>query len=265
VTITGATTLCFTIACPVGHVRTPAAFNAVAERRGNDVVMAPLEVAGADLADVLRLMRHLPNVAGAVVTVPHKSAAAALCDTISERAAACAAVNVIRRTARGTLEGDMLDGVGLVTGLERAGHELQGRSVFLAGAGGAARAIAFAVAETGASRIAVYNRTQSRALTLAEQLRRRFPRMAASAVTNDVRGFDIIINATSLGLKPGDPTPVDVSCITPDQLVAEIVMQPERTALIEAAAAVGARIHLGRAMLDAQLDLIADYLTPPRG
>jgi shikimate dehydrogenase len=265
VIITGATALCFTIASPVAHVRTPAAFNALAERRGSDIVMAPLEVAGADLADVLRLLRRLPNVAGAVVTVPHKSAAAALCDTISERAAACAAVNVIRRTAKGTLEGDMLDGVGFVTGLERAGHELQGRSVFLTGAGGAARAIAFAVAEAGASGIAIYNRTQSRALSLAEHLRQRFPRTAASAATNDVRGFDIIINATSLGLKPGDPIPVDVSCIMPDQLIAEIVMQPERTPFIEAASAAGARIHLGRAMLDAQLELIADYLTPPRG
>lgn len=264
-TITGATALCFTIASPVGHVRTPAAFNALAEQGGRDVVMAPLEVTPVDLPDFLRLMRRLPNVVGAVVTVPHKSAAAALCDTFSERAAACAAVNVIRRTARGTLEGDMLDGVGFVTGLERAGHKLQGRSVFLAGAGGAARAIAFAVAEAGASRIAVYNRTQSRALALVEQLRQRFPRMAASATKDDVRGFDIIINATSLGLKPGDPIPIDASYITPDQLVAEIVMQPERTPLIEAAAAVGARIHLGRAMLDAQLDLIADYLSPPRG
>lgn len=264
-TITGATALCFTIACPVAHVRTPAAFNALAERRGSDIVMAPLEVAGGDLPDVLNLMRRLPNVAGAVITVPHKTAAAALCDEISERAAACEAVNVIRRTAAGRLQGDMLDGVGFVRGLERAGHTLRGRSVFLAGAGGAARAIAFAVAEAGAGQIALYNRTQSRALALVERLRQRFPSVPVAAGKNDIRGFDVIINATSLGLKPGDPAPVGISQITANQLVAEVVMQPERTALVEAAAEVGARVVLGRAMLDAQLDLIADHLSPPRG
>lgn len=264
-TITGATALCFTIACPVAHVRTPAAFNALMERRGNDVVMTPLEVTPADLPDFLGLMRRLPNVAGAVVTVPHKGTAAALCDAVSKRAAACNAVNVIRRTASGALYGDMLDGVGFAAGLERAGHELEGKSVFLAGAGGAARAIAFALAEAGVARIAIYNRTQSRALALVERLRQRFPGVPVSVAKDDVSGFDIVINATSLGLKQGDPMPVEASRITANQLVAEVVMQPERTALIERAAAVGAQVHLGLAMLDAQLDLIADFLTQPRG
>jgi len=267
VKISGQTAICFTLACPVGHVRTPAAFNDLAQRRGADFVMTPLEVTSADLAGFIGLMRRIGNVAGAVVTVPHKTAAAQLCDTVSPRARQCNAVNVIRRDGDGALHGDMFDGLGFVEGLRRAGQDLAGRSVLLAGAGGAASAIAFALADAGVARLGVCNRTQRRAEDLTERLRQEFSELDVSVAAADPSGFDIIVNATSLGLKPGDDAPVDVAKLKAGQLAAEVVMQPERTGLLEAAAAAGARTHPGRAMLDAQLDLIADFLgaQPHRG
>ncbi|MEZ6023726.1 MAG: hypothetical protein R3C16_10025 [Hyphomonadaceae bacterium] len=257
--ITGATAICFTLAHPVAHVRTPAAFNALAARNGADVVMVPLEVAAADLGAFLATMRRMANVNGAVVTVPHKSAAVAYCDEVSQRAQQCGAVNVIRREGE-RLIGDMFDGLGFVTGLRKAGHDVAERNVLLVGAGGAARAIAFELAASGVARLGIANRTAQRAQALAERVREAYPRVEAFEANADPTGFDVIVNGTSLGLKPGDALPVDVAKLTPAMLVAEVVMQPERTALIAAAAAAGARTHRGLAMLEAQLDLIADFL-----
>jgi shikimate dehydrogenase len=261
--VSGKTAICFTLAHPASHVRTPAAFNAVCQQRGTDAAMVALDVPACGLAPFFAVLRGLANVTGAVITVPHKTAATSLCDDLSPRAQAIGAVNVVRRRSDGSLHGDMLDGVGFVGGLRGADHAIEGRNVLLAGAGGAARAIAFALAEAGVARLAVCNRTQSHALDVVERVRRAFPNVAACVATADPDSFDIIVNATSLGLKNGDPPPIDVSRLRAGQLVAEIIMQPERTALIVAAEAAGARIHLGKAMLEAQLDLIVELLAPP--
>jgi shikimate dehydrogenase len=263
VIVTGKTALCFTLADPVSHVRTPAAFNKLAAERGADVAMAPLELASADLADFMTVMRRMHNVNGAVVTIPHKIDAARFCDHLSLRARQCSAVNVIRRTAHGELRGDMFDGLGFVEGLARAGHRVEGRSVLLAGAGGAASAIGFALAEAGVSRLAVCNRTEQRARDLIAAIAHDYQRVEPTVASPDPSGFDIVVNATSLGLKTDDPLPIDSSKLGATQLVAEVVMQPERTPLIEAAERAGAAVHPGRAMLEAQLGIIFDVLSAP--
>ena len=262
--ISGATALCFTLAHPAAHVRTPATFNALAAERGADIVMVPLDVAGDDLPAFLRAMRGMRNVTGAVVTIPHKSIAGRFCDELSPRAQQCSAVNVIRRTSEGRLIGDVFDGLGFVGGLRGAGHAVEGRAVLLAGAGGAASAIAFALAEAGVSRLGVFNRTEARARDLVDRVAKDYPRVWAEVAGADPTGFDIVVNATSLGLQPDDPLPVEASKLSPAMLVAEAVMQPERTSLIAAAEAVGAATHGGLAMLQAQLALIAEFLVPER-
>lgn len=257
--ISGKTRIFAIIADPVAHVRTPQALNALFAQEKDDAVMVPLEVAATDLARCIEGLRVMRNLGGLVVTVPHKIAMVGLCNRLSERARLVGAVNVVRREADGRLAGDLLDGEGFAVGLERAGVTLAGKRVFLAGAGGAASAIAFALAERGIARLTVTNRSQDRADALAQRLA---PLFAGLTLSTDAgpEDHDIAINATSLGLKQGDALAFDPGRLPAGALVAEVVMQPEITPLLEAARSRGLVIHPGKRMLEAQLAEIQDFL-----
>ncbi len=259
--ISGHTRLTVILADPVAHVQTPQAINDLARKRDIDAVMVPLEVAPHDLSKAVEGLRGIRNLCGIVVTVPHKSAAMLLCDVLSARALQAGAVNAIRREPDGQLAGDMFDGVGFTAGLERAGIELRGRRAYLAGAGGAANAIAFALAERGVPVLSIYNRTRAKAQDLAARVATAFPNVRIEvAASKDPTGHDLVVNATSLGLKSGDALPVDAGRLEPDMIVAEVIVQPEMTPFLEAASQRGCRIHPGKAMLAEQLELIAGHL-----
>lgn len=258
--ISGRTRIFAIIADPVAHVRTPQALNTLFAQQGQDAVIVPLQIAAADLKTGISGLRTMRNLGGLVVTVPHKSAMAALCDRLSERARLAGAVNVVRRETDGALAGDLLDGEGFAAGLEHAGVSLAGSSAFLAGAGGAASAIAFALAERGIARLTIANRSQDRAEALARRLAPLFSGLAISTEAGP-EDHDIAINATSLGLKDGDPLPFDPARLPAGALVAEVVMQPDITPLLEAARERGLAIQPGKRMLDGQLDAICDFLT----
>jgi shikimate dehydrogenase len=259
--ISGKTHLTMILAHPIAHVRTPQAINELASQRGIDAVMVPVDVAPSDLGAVVGALRSIRNLDGIVVTVPHKTSIAQFCDALSERALQAGAVNVIKRETDGRLVGDMFDGLGFAVGLERAGIELRSRRAFLAGAGGAANAIAFALAERGVSVLSIYNRTHAKAENLATRVAAAFPHVRIEATDSaDPTGHDLIVNATSLGLKPTDALPIDISKLEPDMIVAEVIMQPETTPLLETAKRRGCRTQPGRAMLTSQLELIADHL-----
>lgn len=258
--ITGRTKVFAILADPIGHVQTPQGLNALARARGFDGIMIPLHVPAAGLSAAIAGLRATENLGGFIVTVPHKTAIVPLLDALSEAARCVGAVNAVRRERDGRLRGEILDGVGFVAGLRAAGHEPRGRSAFIAGAGGAASAIAFALAEAGVSRLTLFNRTCERAESLLARLRPLFPAVPLALGTGDACGHDIVVNATSQGLRPDDALPVDVASLTPDQLVAEIIMQPEVTPLMAAAAARGCRTHPGHPMLRCQLELMADWM-----
>jgi shikimate dehydrogenase len=149
--------------------------------------------------------------------------------------------------------------------LRLEGHEPRGKRVYMAGAGGAASAIAFAIAEAGAARLTIYNRTAAKAADLAARVHDAYPATETAVGTGDPSGHDIVINGTSLGLKPGDALPFEIARLTPDVLVAEVIMIPETTALLAAASKRGNPIHLGRHMLDEQIRIMAEYILGPDG
>ncbi len=258
--ISGSTRLLAIVADPIGHVRTPQVFNARFAARGTDAVMIPVHVAPAGLASVFAAFRAMRNLVGFVVTVPHKTSAAALCDDVGETGRAVGAVNTVRREPDGRLVGDMFDGEGFVGGLRAEGIEPAGRRVYLAGAGGAANAIAFGLAASRVARLTVANRTVGKAEELVDRLRRHFPELDVRVGGPSPAGHDLVVNATSLGLGLDDALPLDVGGLTPDMIVAEIIMRPERTALLQQAAQRGCRVHLGRHMLDRQIDLMARFM-----
>lgn len=262
--ITGKTKLYCIVADPILQIKTPQNINKMLAERAIDGVMVPVHIPSAGLAAFMTAMRGVLNLGGIVVTVPHKTNIVALCDAVTPAAATVGAVNVIRREADGRLVGDILDGKGFVAGLQSTGISLRGLSVYLAGAGGAANAIAFALAEAGVSRLTIYNRTPAKAQDMIDRIAKVYGNLQMNVGTYNPQGHDLVVNATSLGMVPTDALPLDVTQLTPDQIVAEIIMKPELTPLLEAAQKKGCRIQYGLPMLQCQIGLMADFMGIPK-
>lgn len=259
--VTGATRLVGILADPIHHVRTPRVLNPRLAERGIDAVILPMHVVPGDLAVVLAGLARIRSLSGLVVTVPHKEAVVAFCDVLGPEARLVGAANVLQRLPDGRWAGEMLDGVGFVAGLRAAGIAPAGLSVLLVGAGGAAAAIAAALARAGVGRLVIANRTPARAAALVARIAPAFPAVDISVGPADPAGFDLVINGTSLGLSPDDALPLPPERLEARTIVAEVVMNPAVTPLLAAAAARGCRTHPGAAMIEGQLDLIADYVT----
>lgn len=260
-TISGRTRVFGILGDPIHQVKTPQFINPLFASQGLDAVMVPLHVEPAALATTLQALRGIRNFDGFIVTVPHKVAMVSLCDDLTPDARLVGAVNAVRRTADGRLIGTILDGDGFVHGLRAAGIEPAGLSVYLAGAGGAANAIAFAVAKAGARRLTIANRSADKAATLVNRVVAAFPALEGAVGTDDPTGHDLVINATSLGLRAGDALPLDAGRLEAGQIVAEIIMDPVVTPLLAAAAARGCRTHAGAPMLAGQIQLMAAFMT----
>jgi shikimate dehydrogenase len=222
--------------------------------------MVPMHVKSEDLALFVQALKRMNNFGGCVVTVPHKVAMVALCDQLTAEAQQVGAVNIVHRNAAGELIGGILDGTGFVAGLRKESFDPAGRSVYLAGAGGAASAIAFALAKNGITQLTIANRSATKAQSLIDRLQIVFPNILMTIGNSNASGHDLVVNATSLGLRADDELPLDVDSLSPTQHVAEIIMQPAETALVLAARARGCQIHLGMTMLSSQLELMASFM-----
>lgn len=258
--ITGKTKLYAIVADPIQQVKTPEWINKLLAQRGIDGVLVPMHVQPAALPACVAALRGMLNFCGMVVTVPHKTAIVKLCDEVTPAAALVGAVNVVRRELDGRIVGDILDGKGFVSGLYLHGIEVKSKRVFLAGAGGASNAIAFALADAGVDRLTIYNRTSAKVEDLIARLSTAYPGVKLVAGTANPEGHDLVVNATSLGMAETDPLPLNVEGLTPDQIVAEIIIVPALTRLLVAAQAKGCRIHFGAPMLRCQIELMADFM-----
>lgn len=248
------------LADPVAHVKTPMVMHALFARHGVNGVLVPMHVSSSDLARVVDGLRHMRNFGGFIATMPHKEAMLALCDDITADARAVGAVNCVRREPDGRMVGAILDGMGFVGGLRQAKHDPKGMRVFLAGAGGAASAIAFALAEAGVRRITVANRTEAKSRALLDRLTRRHPGLETGTDPASVTDHELVVNATPLGMHAGDPLPLDASRLHPRQIVAEVIMTPAETPILAQARAVGCLIQPGLPMLEAQIELMARHM-----
>jgi shikimate dehydrogenase len=248
------------LAHPAAHLRTPTLFNARCAERDINAVLIPWEVAPGNLEQAWAGLRGIKNLAGAIVTIPHKEVASRHCDHLEGVAAELSVVNAVRREPDGRMTGRLYDGEGFVAGLRGDGYEPRGRKTLLLGAGGAATALAQALLTAEVSKLVIANRNTARAETLVARLKELNPGRDIVAGPSDARGFELVVNGTSAGLS-GDPTsPVDVATIDPGSMVADIVMKPAMTPLLHGAQARGARIHQGVHMLAAQIDLFIEFL-----
>jgi shikimate dehydrogenase len=238
---TGATRVVGIIGEPVGHSRSPAMHNAAFDALGLDWVYVAFPVARGEAAAAVRAVTTL-GLAGLNVTMPHKADAAAACDDLATEAAALGAVNTVVNV-EGTLVGHSTDGEGFLRALGDEGITPTGRHALVIGAGGAARAIAHALGRVGA-RVTVAARRPDAARSAA------FLAPDGASVDFDgiaVEGFDLIVNATPLGMH-GEAPPFDVAKLHAGQFVYDTVY-PVETPLLREALARGLRATGGLGML----------------
>lgn len=261
--IRGTTDLIVTVADPVAQVKAPEALNLVFARFGIDAVVVPAKVAVAGFDAFVRGALAADNVRGMLVSIPHKTRLAALVGRADAAVRLSGAANAVRRAAGdGGLEAGLFDGSGFLGALRHYGVPVAGQRVLLVGAGGAGLAIAAALAGCAdePALLAVFDTQPARAQALVDQIRRaETPRHTRVEVApaGDPDGFDLVINATPLGLQPSDPLPVDPHRLGRDARVVDILMKNQPTALERACAEAGIAVFSGHEMMVQQ---IPDYL-----
>ena len=248
-TVSGYTHLAAVIGDPVRHSLSPTMHNAAFAAADLDWLFVALPVergAGTRAMDAIRVM----GIEGLSVTMPHKADAAAACDELRGDAARLRSVNCVARGAGGTLVGESTDGEGFVRSLREEGHDPAGANALVLGAGGAARAVVLALAQAGARVKVAARRADAAADTAA--LAPGIDPVAWTDVGAAARECRLIVNATPIGmLGSADPAgiPFGPDALGPGHVVADLVYQPRRTALLELAASRGAATVEGLGML----------------
>ena len=233
---------------PVAHSVSPAMQNAAFAALGMNWEYALLSLPREDLPRALARVRQ-DDCIGLNVTIPHKAAMFALLDDVGESARRIGAVNTLVKRD-GKLIGENTDAYGFIQSLRDARVEPRGMHVAVLGAGGAARAVVFALAEAGAASIAIVNRTASRAALLGDTLKHEFPRLDISVNTiESLQNANLIVNATSVGMSPNvDNSPMP--CAFPRQAIAfDLVYRPLQTRFLRDAERSGAQTINGLGML----------------
>jgi shikimate dehydrogenase len=255
--ISGKTTLIAHLGYPTEAFKAPMIYNPWFDKQGIDAVVVPMGVKPEDYAVSLPQIFRFSNLRGALVTMPHKVTTMGLVDEVTPTARVAGACNAVRKRPDGTLLGDQFDGAGFVRGVERKGRLFKGTRVLVSGTGGVGSAIAASIAAAGAAELMLFDMSDASAQALAARLRENYPQMKVATGSKDPAGFDVVVNATPLGMKEGDPLPFDVDRISPSTFVGEVVMKTEYTPLLQAAKAKGCAVQVGTDML---FEMIPAYL-----
>ena len=255
--ISGKTTLIAHIGYPTEAFKAPMIYNPWFDKQGIDAVVVPMGVKPEDYAVSLAQIFKFSNLRGALVTMPHKVTTMSLVDEVTPTARVAGACNAVLKRPDGTLLGDQFDGAGFVRGVERKGRLFKGTRVLVSGTGGVGSAIAASIAAAGAAELMLFDMSDASAQALAARLREHYPQMKVTTGSKDPAGFDIVVNATPLGMKDSDPLPFDVDRIAPETFVGEVVMKTEYTPLLQAAKAKGCQVQVGTDML---FEMIPAYL-----
>jgi len=251
--ITGKTRVCAVIGDPIEHTLSPVIHNAAFEALNLDIVFLAFKVKPTEVGNAINGMRAL-NILGLNVTMPHKKAVIDHLDKLDQTAKFLNAVNTIRHK-NGKLFGFNTDGVGALKALKENGVQPRGRKVLLLGAGGAARAIAYTLVKE-ADELVILNRTIKQAEELAKLLTKVHKKqvtggaLSPSLIQQHLQDSDILINATSVGMKPNaNLSPVPPEFLRSNLSVMDIVYNPVETKLARDAKAAGAKVISGVEML----------------
>ncbi|HSK99940.1 MAG TPA: shikimate dehydrogenase [Rubrobacteraceae bacterium] len=250
--ISGKTQLLALIGQPVSHSLSPAMHNAAFAEDGLDFVYVCLDVDPDDLAAAVKGAAAL-KLRGFNITMPHKRAMVSLVDELDDGARISRAVNTVVIDGH-RLRGFNTDGGGMVLACREAGIELSGRRVLLVGAGGAAAAVAVAFGEVGVGELHIANRSVEHATQLRDNLRgagiAKVEVHPLGVLDEVIPGADIVVNATSLGMRDDDALPIPLEHLAEGAAVCDAVYRPEaKTPLVRLASNRGARVVAGDRML----------------
>ncbi|MEM1551025.1 MAG: shikimate dehydrogenase, partial [Candidatus Bathyarchaeia archaeon] len=252
--ITGRTRVCALIGYPIEHSLSPIMHNAAFQHLGLDYIYVAFNVPPENLGEAVSGIRGL-GIRGVNVTMPYKINVIKYLDELDEGAKMAGSVNTILNRD-GRLIGYTTDGLGALSALKYAGSDPLGKKVVILGAGGASKSISFTLVNH-AQELVILNRTLRKAEELADELRRvsssveiRAGPLLEGVLGDELRNADILINATSVGMKPNeDETPVKREMLHGNLTVFYIVYDPLETRLLREAKSVGAKTVDGLSML----------------
>ncbi len=248
---------------PTHSFKAPLIYNPYFAAEGINAVVVPLDCPAGALDALLPPLMAAPNVLGALITMPHKVGVVQLLDEVSRTARVAGACNAVKRLPDGRLIGDMFDGEGFVRGVQRKGLVLAGASALVVGSGGVGSAIAASLAAAGVARLGLFDLDPGSAERLRERLRAVYPALQVRTGERDPAGFDLVVNATPLGMEAGDPLPLDVSRLAPNSFVGEVVMREAVTPFLAAAQSRGCRVQIGTDMLFEQIPAYLEFFGLP--
>ena len=242
--INGKTSITGIFGYPIEHTFSPVMHNAAFSDLRLNYCYIPFLVSPDHLKGAVGSIRAL-NMRGVNITIPHKQSVMPLLDTVKEEAAFIGAVNTVVNS-NGKLVGDNTDGKGFMKSLEENGIAVDGKDVLIHGAGGASRAVSYYLCKK-AKNVSIYGRSPEKAERLVDDLKIIYSNVSPARSISDTKGYDIIVNATPLGMKSDDPLPFDTSLFRSGQTVCDLIYT--KTRFIEEAAEKGCTVLDGTGML----------------
>ena len=257
--INGRTTLIAHLGYPTHAFKSPMIYNPWFDKNDIDAVVVPMGVKSDEYPAFLSYLFKLTNIRGALVTMPHKVTTTGLVDELTATAQIAGAANAVLLREDGSLVGDQFDGAGFVRGVERKGFPLAGKRALVVGNGGVGSAIAASLAAAGVSGLGLFDPNSAASESLSARINEHYPQISVATGTKDPEGFDLVVNATPLGMIDGDPLPMDVDRIAPATFVGEVVMKQTITPFLQAAQDKGCPIQVGSDMLFEQIPAYLEF------
>ena len=261
INLNGRTRLFPLLGDPIVYARSPDWLSKHMAKRDMNCISLPMEVPEGKLGTVMEGLAATGNVDGVCLTMPHKIAGRAHCATLSETSELLNVVSALRRNADGTWHGHTTDGDAFVKAQIDNGAKVDGARVLVLGAGGAGSAIVISMLDQGAREVVLNDIDGDRAQKVVDLLSDKAAGRL-SAGSNDPTGFDIVSNATPMGMADDDPLPLDPDKLDASMFVGDVVAGHGETALIKAAREAGCQTADGDAMVVAVLDVMCDFLEP---
>ena len=261
--ITGHTEIIAHIGYPTHSFKAPMIYNPYFDSANIDAVVVPMGCKAEDYPVFLKSVFTLANIRGALITMPHKVTTVGLLDEVSAAVKVAGACNAVKRLPDGRLVGDMFDGEGFVRGVLRKGLTLEGARVLVVGSGGVGCAIAASLAGAGIAAITLYDVNDASAKALGARLKEHHPQIDVQTGSNDPHGYDLVVNATPMGMNPGDPLPIDMDRVSSNTFIGEVVMKTEITPFLAAARAKGCATQVGTDMLFEQIPAYLEFFGLP--
>jgi shikimate dehydrogenase len=247
--ISGTTVLVAHMGYPTYTFKSPLIYNPWFERNGVDAVVVPMGIKPEDYPVFFRSVFTLTNIRGALVTMPHKVTTMELVDELSPTAEIAGATNGVLLREDGSLFADQFDGAGFVRGVLRKGFEPSGKRALVVGNGGVGSPIAASLAGIGLAGIGLFDPNAAASEALAQRIGKHYPAVEVAMGSKDPEGYDLIVNATPIGMKDDDPLPVDIDRIAPGSYVGDVVLKAEITPFLQAAKDKDCIIQVGSDML----------------